>query len=48
MSILRTLQAHDLSPSSFALREPSLDDVFLALTGRPTTEATDHQEAAQR
>jgi len=48
MKILRTLHAHDLSPSSFAMREASLDDVFLELTGRPTTEATDHQEAAKR
>jgi daunorubicin resistance ABC transporter ATP-binding subunit len=48
MSILRTLQAHDLSPTSFAMREPSLDDVFLELTGHHTTEATDHQEVAKR
>jgi ABC-2 type transport system ATP-binding protein len=33
MGILRTLQSHDVAPSSFALRDPSLDDVFLALTG---------------
>jgi daunorubicin resistance ABC transporter ATP-binding subunit len=51
MGILLTLQAHGLSPAGFVLREPSLDDVFLALTGRATTETTettDNQEAAQR
>jgi daunorubicin resistance ABC transporter ATP-binding subunit len=47
MEILRTLQAHDLSPSGFVLREPSLDDVFLALTGHSTAGATDHQEAVE-
>jgi ABC-2 type transport system ATP-binding protein len=33
MSVLRALDARDLSPTRLALREPSLDDVFLALTG---------------
>ena len=31
---LRTLDAEGLSPETLAVREPSLDDVFLALTGR--------------
>ena len=31
---LRALDAADLSPITVAVREPSLDDVFLALTGR--------------
>jgi ABC-type multidrug transport system ATPase subunit len=31
---LRSLDARDLAPTSLAVREPSLDDVFLALTGR--------------
>ena len=31
---LRSLDAQDLAPASLAVREPSLDDVFLALTGR--------------
>jgi ABC-2 type transport system ATP-binding protein len=30
---LRTLDEHDLAPGTLAVREPSLDDVFLALTG---------------
>jgi ABC-type multidrug transport system ATPase subunit len=43
MEALRILDAHTLSPTTFALREPSLDDVFLALTGKRTaTEADDH------
>ncbi|MEP7060166.1 MAG: ATP-binding cassette domain-containing protein [Actinomycetota bacterium] len=33
IEILRTLDAADLEPESLAVREPSLDDVFLALTG---------------
>jgi daunorubicin resistance ABC transporter ATP-binding subunit len=33
---LRTLDEAKISPTAFTLREPSLDDVFLALTGRQT------------
>jgi len=33
---LRLLQDRDLAPVTLALREPSLDDVFLALTGHRT------------
>jgi ABC-type multidrug transport system ATPase subunit len=36
MEALRLLDQHSLVPTSFRLREPSLDDVFLALTGRRT------------
>ncbi|MHB8439885.1 MAG: ATP-binding cassette domain-containing protein, partial [Acidimicrobiales bacterium] len=38
MEALRVLDQHGVVPHHFSLREPSLDDVFLALTGR-TTEA---------
>jgi len=31
--VLRTLDQHDLAVAGLALREPSLDDVFLSLTG---------------
>jgi hypothetical protein len=33
MEILRTLDAQGLYPVSLTVREPSLDDVFLRLTG---------------
>jgi ABC-2 type transport system ATP-binding protein len=36
MAGLRSLDQEGIIPSAFALREPSLDDVFLALTGRRT------------
>jgi daunorubicin resistance ABC transporter ATP-binding subunit len=34
IEVLRSLDAHQLAPGSLTVREPSLDDVFLALTGR--------------
>jgi ABC-2 type transport system ATP-binding protein len=33
IDVLRLLDDHQLAPATLALREPSLDDVFLALTG---------------
>jgi ABC-2 type transport system ATP-binding protein len=36
---LRVLQDSDLAPITLALREPSLDDVFIALTGHRTDSA---------
>jgi ABC-2 type transport system ATP-binding protein len=36
MSGLRALDAAGITPQSFNLREPSLDDVFLSLTGHRT------------
>ncbi len=38
---LRRLDARRLSVSSIELQQPSLDDVFLTLTGRPAEPATD-------
>ncbi len=35
VEILRGLDAADLAPARLAVREPSLNDVFLSLTGRP-------------
>jgi daunorubicin resistance ABC transporter ATP-binding subunit len=46
MEALRILDAHDLSPTTFVLREPSLDDVFLALTGKRTDTGADDPDAA--
>jgi ABC-2 type transport system ATP-binding protein len=36
MEVLRLLDQHALVPTTFRIREPSLDDVFLALTGKRT------------
>jgi ABC-2 type transport system ATP-binding protein len=44
MEGLRLLDGEGLTPTTFALREPSLDDVFLGLTGHRTEE----EEEAQR
>ncbi|WUH90770.1 ATP-binding cassette domain-containing protein [Streptomyces sp. NBC_00433] len=35
LEVLRVLESHDLVPGTVAVREPSLDDVFLQLTGLP-------------
>ena len=49
METLRTLDADDLAPTKLTVREPSLDDVFLALTGHHAeTETTDAPIGARR
>jgi hypothetical protein len=40
MTGLRSLDQEGITPTAFTLREPSLDDVFLALTGRRTEDET--------
>ncbi len=40
VEILRALDTADLAPSRLAVREPSLNDVFLSLTGRPADNPT--------
>ena len=47
VEILRTLDAPGLEPQSLTVREPSLDDVFLALTGRHA-EAVDAEAVPAR
>jgi ABC-2 type transport system ATP-binding protein len=44
--VLRTLDQHDLPVAGLALREPSLDDVFLSLTGHraETTESEANED----
>jgi ABC-2 type transport system ATP-binding protein len=42
---LRILEAEGITPTTLALREPSLDDVFLSITGHRAEEATDAQES---
>ncbi len=44
MDVLRSLDAEGLSPASITLRDPSLDDVFLALTGHHAEPATEAAE----
>jgi hypothetical protein len=41
MEALRILDGQGLAPTTFVLREPSLDDVFLALTGKRTDDEAD-------
>jgi ABC-type multidrug transport system ATPase subunit len=41
IEVLRSMDAEGLAPASLAVREPSLDDVFLALTGRTAEPAPD-------
>jgi ABC-2 type transport system ATP-binding protein len=50
VDVLRELDAAQLSPATLAVHEPSLDDVFLALTGRhaESAEATTDQPARGR
>jgi len=44
--VLRTLDAAEVAIAGLALREPSLDDVFLSLTGHKTTIEQHEDEAA--
>ena len=45
---LRILDEAKIVPSSFAIREPSLDDVFLALTGRQAERVQEVPEPTER
>jgi daunorubicin resistance ABC transporter ATP-binding subunit len=44
---VRRLDAHQLAIAAIQLEQPSLDDVFLALTGRPAEDAPRQAEPAQ-
>ena len=46
IDVLRELDSAGLSPSTLAVHEPSLDDVFLALTGRHAESAETVEEPA--
>jgi ABC-2 type transport system ATP-binding protein len=48
LETVRTLDAAQLPPASLTLREPTLDDVFLALTGHVAEESSDGDEPAER
>ncbi len=45
--VLRTLDQHGVTVAGLALREPSLDDVFLSLTGHRTAEDEDADAAPE-
>ena len=46
--VLRALDAAQIPVSGLALREPSLDDVFLSLTGHKTEAETEAERAARK
>ncbi|HEX8858609.1 MAG TPA: ATP-binding cassette domain-containing protein [Actinomycetes bacterium] len=46
IDVLRLLDDHQLAPATLAVREPSMDDVFLALTGRRAEGQAAEGEAA--
>jgi daunorubicin resistance ABC transporter ATP-binding subunit len=46
MAVLRTLDGQGLEPQAAAVREPSLDDVFLTLTGRRAEPEEPAEQAA--
>jgi len=45
LAAVRRLDAAGVTPTSLSVREPSLDDVFLSLTGRPAEHHDDPEEA---
>jgi ABC-2 type transport system ATP-binding protein len=47
VEVLRTLDSAQVNLAGLALREPSLDDVFLSLTGHKTEAETDEERAAR-
>ena len=47
MAGLRNLDAEAITPATFNLREPSLDDVFLSLTGHRTEDITPDEDAEE-
>ena len=44
MEVLRALDAAEMEVGGLTVREPSLDDVFLSLTGRRAEETTDETD----
>jgi ABC-2 type transport system ATP-binding protein len=46
--VLRTLDAAEITVTGLVLREPSLDDVFLSLTGHKTEEETEEERTAHK
>ncbi|MBS1847801.1 MAG: ATP-binding cassette domain-containing protein [Actinobacteria bacterium] len=48
LDVVRALDAARLAPTGLTVREPSLDDVFLALTGRTATHTGDPDSDVER
>jgi len=48
MAGLRSLDQAGITPTTFTLREPSLDDVFLGLTGRRAEDETEDTEEPEK
>jgi ABC-2 type transport system ATP-binding protein len=48
VEVVRSLDAAGLTPEWLTVREPTLDDVFLQLTGRKADEAPPAQKAVRR
>jgi ABC-2 type transport system ATP-binding protein len=48
MEALRSLDQAGITPTTFTLREPSLDDAFLALTGHRTEDGDGEDESAAK
>ena len=46
MEVLRRLDAEALAPATLTVREPTLDDVFLALTGKHCYDCEDDEAAS--
>ena len=46
VDVVRALDIAKLKTTKFAVREPSLDDVFLNITGRPAEEFKTEEGAA--
>ena len=46
LTVVRRLDAADIEPVGVTVREPSLDDVFLTLTGRPVEAGDDLEEVS--
>ena len=47
IEVLRALDGHDLEPATLTVREPSMDDVFLKLTGHHAEHAADDAASVQ-
>ena len=47
LDVVRLLEANDLAPKTFNVRQPTLDDVFLQLTGEPVTDLDESAQATR-